>query len=92
LSKTGRPSLGSIEAYRRDYRGTGFLSLPSGWDNLAVLAKSIGDIPKSKITEVLERVTLLDRPKTSTALFDGDETAAGHRLDTITRPGADHSG
>ena len=35
----------------------------SGWDNLAVLAKSIGDIPKSKITEVLERVTLLDRSK-----------------------------
>ena len=35
----------------------------SGWDNLAVLAKSIGDIPKSKITEVLERVTLLDRAK-----------------------------
>lgn len=35
----------------------------SGWDNLAVLAKSIGDIPKSKITEVLERVGLLDRAK-----------------------------
>jgi len=35
----------------------------SGWDNLAVLAKSIGDIPKGKITEVLERVTLLDRAK-----------------------------
>ena len=35
----------------------------SGWDNLAVLAKSIGDIPNSKITEVLERVTLLDRAK-----------------------------
>ena len=35
----------------------------SGWDNLAVLAKSIGDIPKSKITEVLDRVNLLDRSK-----------------------------
>jgi len=35
----------------------------SGWDNLAVLAKSIGDIPKSKVTEVLERVGLLDRAK-----------------------------
>ncbi|MGP8079480.1 MAG: ABC transporter ATP-binding protein [Dehalococcoidales bacterium] len=35
----------------------------SGWDNLQVLATSIGDIPKSKITEVLERVSLLDRAK-----------------------------
>jgi len=35
----------------------------SGWDNLRVLAKSIGDIPKNKITEVLERVGLLDRAK-----------------------------
>jgi ABC-2 type transport system ATP-binding protein len=35
----------------------------SGWDNLRVLAKSIGDISKEKITEVLERVGLLDRAK-----------------------------
>jgi ABC-2 type transport system ATP-binding protein len=35
----------------------------SGWDNLEVLAKSIGDIPKNKITEVLERVNLSDRAK-----------------------------
>jgi len=35
----------------------------SGWDNLQVLAESIGGIPKSKITEVLERVNLLDRAK-----------------------------
>ncbi|MDO8578231.1 MAG: ABC transporter ATP-binding protein [Dehalococcoidales bacterium] len=35
----------------------------SGWDNLEVLAISIGDIPRSKITEVLERVNLLDRAK-----------------------------
>ena len=35
----------------------------SGWDNLEVLAKSIGDIPRNKITEVLERVNLLDRAK-----------------------------
>ncbi len=35
----------------------------SGWDNLEVLATSIGGIPRSKITEVLERVNLLDRAK-----------------------------
>jgi len=35
----------------------------SGWDNLLVLANSIGHIPESKITEVLERVSLLDRAK-----------------------------
>ena len=35
----------------------------SGWDNLQVLAKSIGDIPKSKTAEVLERVGLLERAK-----------------------------
>jgi ABC-2 type transport system ATP-binding protein len=35
----------------------------SGWDNLEVLAKSIGDVPRNKITEVLERVNLLDRAK-----------------------------
>jgi ABC-2 type transport system ATP-binding protein len=33
----------------------------SGWDNLQVLADSIGGVPKTKITEVLERVKLLDR-------------------------------
>ena len=35
----------------------------SGWDNLEVLAKSIGGISRNKITEVLERVNLLDRSK-----------------------------
>jgi ABC-2 type transport system ATP-binding protein len=35
----------------------------SGWDNLEVLAKSIGGIPRTKITEVLERVNLLERAK-----------------------------
>jgi ABC-2 type transport system ATP-binding protein len=35
----------------------------SGRDNLQVLAKSIGDIPEKKITEVLDRVGLLDRAK-----------------------------
>jgi ABC-2 type transport system ATP-binding protein len=33
----------------------------SGWDNLEALAKAIGGIQKTKITEVLERVNLLDR-------------------------------
>jgi ABC-2 type transport system ATP-binding protein len=35
----------------------------SGWNNLLVMASSIGHIPESKITEVLERVSLLDRAK-----------------------------
>ena len=35
----------------------------SGRDNLEVLARSIGDIPNTKITEVLERVNLLERAK-----------------------------
>src|SRR5450830_980742 len=33
----------------------------SGWKNLEVLRRTIGGIPVSKITEVLERVNLLDR-------------------------------
>ena len=35
----------------------------SGWDNLEVLARLIGGIPKKKIPEVLERVNLLERAK-----------------------------
>lgn len=35
----------------------------SGWDNLKTLSISIGDIPEIKITEVMERVNLLDRAK-----------------------------
>jgi len=35
----------------------------SGWDNLKVLATSIGGIPENRIAEVLERVNLLDRAK-----------------------------
>jgi ABC-2 type transport system ATP-binding protein len=35
----------------------------SGWDNLEALGRAIGSIQKSKITEVLERVNLLDRAK-----------------------------
>jgi len=33
----------------------------SGWNNLEVLARAIGGIPREKINEVLERVNLLDR-------------------------------
>lgn len=33
----------------------------SGWNNLEALAKAIGNIPETKITEVLKRVNLLDR-------------------------------
>jgi ABC-type multidrug transport system ATPase subunit len=35
----------------------------SGWDNLDALARALGGIPRTKITEVLERVNLLDRAK-----------------------------
>jgi len=35
----------------------------SGWDNLQVLARSIGGIAKTKIAEELERVNLADRAK-----------------------------
>jgi ABC-2 type transport system ATP-binding protein len=35
----------------------------SGWDNLETLATSIGGISRHKITEVLERVNLMDRSR-----------------------------
>jgi ABC-2 type transport system ATP-binding protein len=35
----------------------------SGWDNLEALARAIGNVPKNKIPEVLERVNLLDRAR-----------------------------
>jgi ABC-2 type transport system ATP-binding protein len=35
----------------------------SGWDNLEALARAIGGIPGSRITEVLERVNLLSRAR-----------------------------
>ena len=35
----------------------------SGWDNLEALGRAIGGIQRSKITEVLERVNLLNRAK-----------------------------
>lgn len=35
----------------------------SGWDNLEAISIAIGDVPKNKIKEVLERVNLFDRSK-----------------------------
>ena len=64
----------------------------SGRDNLEVLARSIGGIPKSKIAEELERVNLTDRAKPIRPLLHGDEAAAGYRLDTFARPGTHHPG
>ena len=70
------PTAGSIELFGRELRAArwaalrrvgamieepAFYSYLSGWDNLEVLARAIGGIPGSKITEVLERVNLLDR-------------------------------
>jgi len=70
------PTAGSIELFGVKQNGNRWAALRrigaiveepafypylSGWDNLQVLAESIGGIPKSKITEVLELVNLLDR-------------------------------
>jgi ABC-2 type transport system ATP-binding protein len=70
------PTAGSIELFGEQQDGNRWAALRrigaiveepafypylSGWDNLQVLADSIGGIPKTKITEVLERVKLLDR-------------------------------
>jgi ABC-2 type transport system ATP-binding protein len=72
------PSAGSIELFGVKQNGNRWAALRrigaiieepafypylSGWDNLQVLADSIGGIHRSKITEVLERVNLLDRAK-----------------------------
>jgi ABC-2 type transport system ATP-binding protein len=72
------PSAGSIELFGVKQKGNRWAALRrigaiieepafypylSGWDNLQVLADSIGGIHRSKITEVLERVNLLDRAK-----------------------------
>src|ERR1035437_2222692 len=35
----------------------------SGWDNLESLARAIGGVPRTRISEVLERVNLLSRAK-----------------------------
>jgi ABC-2 type transport system ATP-binding protein len=70
------PTSGDIELFGRNLKDNPWVSLRrvgavieepafypylSGWDNLDTLARSIGGISKNKITEVLERVNLLDR-------------------------------
>ena len=72
------PSSGSVELFGHDFHENMWGSLRrvgavieepafypylSGWDNLEVLVKAIGGIPRSKIREVLERVNLNDRAK-----------------------------
>ncbi|HEX9896367.1 MAG TPA: ABC transporter ATP-binding protein [Dehalococcoidales bacterium] len=72
------PTAGSIELFGRKRDGNSwpllrrvgaiieepaFYPYLSGWDNLEALARAIGGIPRSKITEVLERVNLLDRAR-----------------------------
>jgi len=70
------PTGGSIELFGRNLKDNTWAALRrvgavieqpafypylSGWDNLEVLARAIGGIPRAKIDEVLERVNLLDR-------------------------------
>jgi ABC-2 type transport system ATP-binding protein len=70
------PTAGSIELFGLKLNGNrwavlrrvgavieepAFYPYLSGSDNLEALARAIGGIPKAKITEVLERVNLLDR-------------------------------
>ncbi len=72
------PTAGSIELFGVKQNGNRWAALRrigaiveepsfypylSGWDNMHVLAESIGGIPKNKIEEVLERVGLADRAK-----------------------------
>ena len=72
------PTAGSIELFGVKQNGNRWAALRrigaiveepsfypylSGWDNLQVLAESIGGIPKNKIEEVLERVGLSDRAR-----------------------------
>jgi len=72
------PTAGSIELFSHKLDGNQWIALRrvgavieepafypylSGWDNLEVLAKAIGGIPKVKINEVLERVNLKDRAR-----------------------------
>jgi ABC-2 type transport system ATP-binding protein len=72
------PTSGNIELFGHNVKGNlwsalrrvgavieepAFYPYLSGWDNLKTLSISIGDIPETKITEVLERVNLLDRAK-----------------------------
>jgi ABC-2 type transport system ATP-binding protein len=70
------PTAGSIELFGRQLKGNqwavlrrvgavieepAFYPYLSGRDNLEALARAIGGIPQVKITEVLERVNLLER-------------------------------
>jgi ABC-2 type transport system ATP-binding protein len=70
------PTAGSIELFGKKLDGNNwpllrrvgaiieepaFYPYLSGWDNLEALSRAIGGIPRTKITEVLERVNLLDR-------------------------------
>jgi ABC-2 type transport system ATP-binding protein len=72
------PTAGSIELFGVKQNGNRWAALRrigaiveepsfypylSGWDNLQVLAESIGGIQKNKIAEVLERVNLSERAK-----------------------------
>jgi ABC-2 type transport system ATP-binding protein len=72
------PSSGSVELFGEKQNGNHWAALRrigaiiedpafypylSGWDNLEVLARSIGGIPDKKIAEVLERVNLTERAK-----------------------------
>ncbi len=70
------PTAGRIELFGIDLDGNQWIALRrvgavieapafypylSGWDNLEVLSRAIGGIPRTKIAEVLERVNLADR-------------------------------
>jgi len=72
------PTAGSIELFGHRVKGNQWAALRrigavieepafypylSGWDNLEALSMAIGGIPRAKITEVLERVSLLDRAR-----------------------------
>jgi ABC-2 type transport system ATP-binding protein len=72
------PSSGSIEVFGHDLKDNPWLALRrigavieepafypylSGWDNLEVLARSIGGISEKRISDVLKRVNLLERAK-----------------------------
>ncbi len=73
-----QPTAGSIELFGAKQDGNHWAALRrigaiveepafypylSGWDNLTVLARSIGGIPQERITEVLQRVNLLERAR-----------------------------
>jgi ABC-2 type transport system ATP-binding protein len=72
------PTSGKIELFGQDIKSNlwralrrvgavieepAFYPYLSGWNNLKALSISIGNIPDTKITEVMERVNLLDRAK-----------------------------